>query len=95
MPARYAPGRLVSVDLPFFLCPLPLATVSDQLVKISEPSSQTLLCAAVCLMLDLFSDCSLVIKCLISDDFALLTPLSVNVFDRHVSLKLVMLQSIS
>jgi hypothetical protein len=40
---------------------LSLATVSDQLVKISEPSSQTLLCAAVCLMLAWFSDCSLVV----------------------------------
>jgi hypothetical protein len=30
---------------------LSLATVSDQLVKIGEPGSQTLLCAAVCLML--------------------------------------------
>jgi hypothetical protein len=30
---------------------LSLATVSDQLVKISEPSSQTLLCATVFLML--------------------------------------------
>jgi hypothetical protein len=46
MPARYAPGRLVSVILPFFLCPLSLATVSDHLVKISEPSSRILLCAA-------------------------------------------------
>jgi hypothetical protein len=91
MPARYATGRLVSVDLPFFPCPLSLATVSEQLVKISEPSSQTLLCAAVCLKLDCFSICSLVIKCLISAGLALLTPLSVIVFDRDVSLKLVML----
>jgi hypothetical protein len=30
MPARYAPGRLVSVYLLFFLCPFSLATLSDQ-----------------------------------------------------------------
>jgi hypothetical protein len=46
MPARDAPGRLVSVIFLFYLCPLSLATLSDQLVKNSEPSSQILLCAA-------------------------------------------------
>jgi hypothetical protein len=40
---------------------LSLATVSNQLVKITELSSQTLVCAAVCLMPAWFSECTLVV----------------------------------
>jgi hypothetical protein len=60
MPARYAPGHRVSVIFLYFLCPLSLAMLSDQLVQNSEPSSQILLCAAAWCKLDSVNcDCAI------------------------------------